>query len=239
MTYLTYRKRSRDEDPCDFMPISKRINNLSISNPGFGEHETFNAHNGLNASNYSMAINNYDNQSNHSRHTIQSHSNHLHSATHALHANHSTQSAKPATQMPAQDNMHLNGAAHGSGQMECYDPELSVNENPHYYNKNKLLYDLHIERQRRTQSTDRMFWACIYKSKRFFFFTIVGLIHSKIEQIALSFINYGNCVWCLCFLYFWYKMCPFSFYYNQSSDFHLFSTESFISYTLQYLSTVP
>lgn len=159
----TFRKRSRDEDPCDFMPISKRINNLSISNSAFGEHETFSAHNSSDTQNYSMVINSYDNQSNQSRHTMNGHSNHLHSTTHTLHPNHlnqhnSTESAKSATQMlPAQDNMHLSDEAHGSEQMECYCPELSADENPHYYNKNKLLYDLHIERQRRTQGTERMF----------------------------------------------------------------------------------
>lgn len=196
--YLPYRKRSRDEDSCDFMPISKRINNLSISNPGFGEHETFSAHIGSNASNYAMAINSYDNQSNQSRHTIDGHPNHLHSAIHAMHANHSAQSNK-APQMPAQGSMHLNDAAHGNGQMECYCPELSPTENPHYYTKNKLLYDLHLERQRRTQGSDRMFWALA--RERTVFLSQSGVMHRKRKQTNLS-LN-GNCVWFLCFLYFW------------------------------------
>lgn len=37
---LIGRKRSRDEDNCDFMPISKRINNLSITN----QHHICNSH---------------------------------------------------------------------------------------------------------------------------------------------------------------------------------------------------
>lgn len=35
--------------------------------------------------------------------------------------------------------------------MEPYDPELSQEENPFYYSKNKLLYDLYLERVRRHQ----------------------------------------------------------------------------------------
>lgn len=191
--YLPYRKRSRDEDSCDFMPISKRINNLSISNPGFSEHETFSAHVGSSASNYAMAINSYDNQSNQSRHTIDGHPNHLHSAIHAMHANHSAQSSK-APQMPAQGNMHLNDAAHGNGQMECYCPELTPTENPHYYSKNKLLYDLHLERQRRTQGSDRMFWACIRARANGFSFTIR---RDAQETRANSFIG----KWKLCVIF--------------------------------------
>lgn len=36
--------------------------------------------------------------------------------------------------------------------LEEYNPELTQDENPFYYNKNKLLFDLHIERQRRNNS---------------------------------------------------------------------------------------
>lgn len=32
-----------------------------------------------------------------------------------------------------------------------YEPELSQEENPYYYSKNKLLYDLYLERMRRQQ----------------------------------------------------------------------------------------
>lgn len=34
-------------------------------------------------------------------------------------------------------------------QQEPYDPELTENENPHYFQKNKVLYQLHMERERR------------------------------------------------------------------------------------------
>lgn len=38
--------------------------------------------------------------------------------------------------------------------MESYSPELTATENPFYYNKNKLLFDLHIERERRNQQAN-------------------------------------------------------------------------------------
>lgn len=34
-------------------------------------------------------------------------------------------------------------------QPEAYDPELTERENPHYFQKNKVLYQLHMERERR------------------------------------------------------------------------------------------
>lgn len=159
------------------MPISKRINNLSISNAGFAEHETFHTPNSTNASNYPMAISNYDNQSNHHQSSsLGSHSNHSHTAiSHGIHTNHLTQShanlhmngsqhdhlgksTVPTTisLTPTQEQMHhlQENDAHHNGnneRMDCYSPDLSVNDNPHYYNKNKLLFDLHIERQRRNR----------------------------------------------------------------------------------------
>ena len=30
-----------------------------------------------------------------------------------------------------------------------YEPDLSETENPHYFNKNKMLYDLYVERMTR------------------------------------------------------------------------------------------
>lgn len=33
----------------------------------------------------------------------------------------------------------------------AYNPELSASENPNYYEKNKLLYELYVERMRRLQ----------------------------------------------------------------------------------------
>ncbi|EDW86289.2 uncharacterized protein Dwil_GK15919 [Drosophila willistoni] len=37
----------------------------------------------------------------------------------------------------------------GPGPVYSYNPELSVEQNPYYYAKNKMLYDLHVERVKR------------------------------------------------------------------------------------------
>lgn len=44
-----------------------------------------------------------------------------------------------------------NGSDNNNLVVVPYDPELSQEENPFYYNKNKLLYDLYVERMRRHQ----------------------------------------------------------------------------------------
>lgn len=33
--------------------------------------------------------------------------------------------------------------------IDQYDPELRIDQNPHYYNSNKILYQLHFERNQR------------------------------------------------------------------------------------------
>lgn len=42
---------------------------------------------------------------------------------------------------------------HSDGGLIAYNPDLSQDENPFYFNKNKLLFHLHIERQRRHPTT--------------------------------------------------------------------------------------
>lgn len=44
-----------------------------------------------------------------------------------------------------------NGNPNQMGTYDPYEPELSQEENPFYYTKNKLLYDLYLERIRRHQ----------------------------------------------------------------------------------------
>lgn len=48
-----------------------------------------------------------------------------------------------------QDSSSSNSQFSEEGSIEGYNPELNHDENPFYYNKNKLLYDLYIERMRR------------------------------------------------------------------------------------------
>ncbi|XP_055307424.1 histidine-rich glycoprotein-like [Sitodiplosis mosellana] len=208
MTAITdTRKRSRDEDTCDFMPISKRINNLTLTSQSLGEQDAPIAHNGNGngaaaaASNHHfMAISNqeiqlqhhaqhslvnsypngmshhYLNQhgqpahiSNyHQNHSVQSnHSNGFHSNGHSAlgtnahkhnhnqHHHHQQQQPPPPQQQHQQQQQlhHQNHAEPNNNQMEeVYRPELTADENPFYYDKNKLLFDLHVERERRHQS---------------------------------------------------------------------------------------
>lgn len=84
-------------------------------------------------------INNFNDDSNvHSMHDINSsQSNHSHlSLATTIDGRHST------------DESTYDGIVSS----ENYSPELSAEQNPIYYNKNKLLFDLHVERQRRNHS---------------------------------------------------------------------------------------
>lgn len=49
----------------------------------------------------------------------------------------------------------INAGGGGGGPAEVigggyeYNPELTADQNPYYYEKNKMLYDLHVERVKR------------------------------------------------------------------------------------------
>lgn len=49
--------------------------------------------------------------------------------------------------------MPTNNVGGGGGPAEVtgyeYNPELNADQNPYYYEKNKMLYDLHVERVKR------------------------------------------------------------------------------------------
>lgn len=51
---------------------------------------------------------------------------------------------------PPQNNLNQNYLQQDSSTI--YDPELSQADNPHYYQRNKLLYELHFIRSRRCHS---------------------------------------------------------------------------------------
>lgn len=200
-----FRKRSRDEDTCDFMPISKRINNLTLTSQSLGEHEPSSIGHNSNGSaaatsnHHFMAINNQEIQSQHfaqhslvnsypngmshhylnqhgqpahnpnyhqSHNIVQStnHSNGFHNNshlaigtnTHKHNHNHQSQHQPPSQQQQHQQQHQLHHQNHdepNNNEMEeVYSPELTPDENPFYYDKNKLLFDLHVERERRHQS---------------------------------------------------------------------------------------
>ncbi|KAJ8678699.1 hypothetical protein QAD02_014486 [Eretmocerus hayati] len=108
------RKRGRDmdEENGEFMPLSKRINNLHLNNfSGVqeGSPERFDPK--------------WNNQN------------------FAPSPNHSE---------PSQGSSSSDG--YSSSYSPCmieYRPDLSASDNPHYYENNKLLYNLHMERLQR------------------------------------------------------------------------------------------
>jgi len=178
MTAITdTRKRSREEDNSDFLPISKRINSLSINNQFIGSTENHQSvpiaqqhpdGNLLNYTNNTVAINSNDVQlqqyynSNHAthmpninqyqhQHQQQSNNNYLN--------NNNTQSHSGDIGTTNDSHIELSNDQsldhHQQSDymaMENYNPELTADENPFYYNKNKLLFDLHIEREKRNQN---------------------------------------------------------------------------------------
>lgn len=140
---LFARKRSRDEDGNDSMPLSKRINNLHIDNPLPAVVATIAA---ATAAASAAAItdprlSNYFGTGQQSRpinvggYQQQQHQNH---SQHQIEQHHSSGAA-------ATNATNTNGTDFNN----LYNPELGNDENPFYYNKNKLLYDLHVERMQR------------------------------------------------------------------------------------------
>lgn len=115
------RKRSREDDVCDSTPLSKRINQLHLTNLDEPQQAIQQLHFNDPTKQVDLAQ--------------------------AYNSNHINNSAL---------NMHLHNkhgmSAAGQHQMHLqhpYAPELNEAENPFYYIKNKLLYELHFERLKR------------------------------------------------------------------------------------------
>ncbi|XP_013103101.1 histone-lysine N-methyltransferase set1 [Stomoxys calcitrans] len=119
------RKRSREDDvSCDSdTPLSKRINNLHLSN--FEEVPQYNPHLPTN------------NNSHHHHHSNNHHLPHHLAKELMHHQQHSTSVMKTVV---------IGNEEHDES---MYNPELNESENPFYYIKNKLLHDLHLERLKR------------------------------------------------------------------------------------------
>ncbi|XP_055841676.1 transcription factor mef2A [Episyrphus balteatus] len=126
------RKRSREDDFCESTPLSKRINNLHINNNNL--EESFHNHQHHQHHNHQ----NYNTSNNMGMQNIQQHINH--NMQQQQYPNQVLHHHNP-NQVPQQDDF----------QQYSYDPELSEHENPFYYNKNKLLHELHFERVKRNQ----------------------------------------------------------------------------------------
>uniref|UniRef100_A0A336MQT8 CSON001007 protein n=1 Tax=Culicoides sonorensis TaxID=179676 RepID=A0A336MQT8_CULSO len=103
------KKRGREDDTDFAAPLSKRINNLHLTQ-NYTHPTTSNGY--------------HDGNMNHLQQQQQ----------HQLHHTHPISSHVP----PRDDDERMD--------FEPYNPELTEDQNPMYYRKNKLLYELHMER---------------------------------------------------------------------------------------------
>lgn len=149
------RKRSREDDSSDPMPLSKRINNLHLTNPGQGQSNGVYAqshphpHSGTSVSATVALMNGQDvvmsgDRTHHDPHS-QLISNGHSSNHHHHHPNHPPGGLGHHHQNLPSTSHHQQVHSDAAG----YDPELGQSDNPHYYHKNKLLYELHFMRSRR------------------------------------------------------------------------------------------
>ncbi|KAG4075448.1 hypothetical protein HA402_015101 [Bradysia odoriphaga] len=177
MTAITdSRKRSREEDGSDFMPLSKRITNLHInqsSSPMQSENDI---------ADYNMNVNHHHHQQQQQQQqhhqSIQQHQSlqfqNQFGSFGQMPSGESNQFSDfsnlshPIDEQERQYRQYLsecNNASSSNGSSctnvssnenhmasyDPYEPELSQEQNPFYYTKNKLLYDLYLERLRRHQ----------------------------------------------------------------------------------------
>ncbi|XP_044252817.1 uncharacterized protein LOC123003855 [Tribolium madens] len=106
MTQNRKRGRNHHEDEVEFMPLSKRINNLHINNGLFLDNS-----NPLGASEWGPGPPNF---------------------VHQL----------PESPPSSVQSLDWNSSPQ-------YSPDLSENQNPHYFNINKLLFEMYVERLQR------------------------------------------------------------------------------------------
>lgn len=144
------RKRSREEDLNDFMPLSKRINNLHIDNNSIPYLD--NTHGIIGPI---LTSNNV--------HELQQKQQFLNMQQQHLNGT-QLQHNQIASQQCLSDENSLSESEYSNGTgvssvdsgvetmiLNEYCPDLSAEQNPFYYAKNKLLYDLYVERMRRYQ----------------------------------------------------------------------------------------
>ncbi|XP_053951852.1 uncharacterized protein LOC129237014 [Anastrepha obliqua] len=118
------RKRSREDDICDSTPLSKRINQLHLTNLDEPQQALQQLH-----------FNDHTKQVNLAQ---VYNSNHI--CTSALNMHLHNKHDMTAAEHHQQQQIHL---------QHPYAPDLNEAENPFYYIKNKLLYELHLERLKR------------------------------------------------------------------------------------------
>ncbi|EAT36246.1 AAEL011665-PA [Aedes aegypti] len=137
------RKRSREEDVNEFMPLSKRINNLHLNNNNGGVGFSTEHHHPAVVGMHMPILEGH--QANFAQ--CSSSSSSSGSTCHSIPSGGSSPSNGGTRHMPShqlQDTLIVNGETLGE-----YCPDLAEHENPHYFNRNKVLYELYVERMRR------------------------------------------------------------------------------------------
>ncbi|KAK6643285.1 hypothetical protein RUM43_004790 [Polyplax serrata] len=156
------RKRTRSCEEEEFLPLSKKINNLHINNWGkvdppqehlvkwnnpseelanFYSEELSNGRQGTETRNTSLYKNVQGN--------IQNGYNETELIQHFKHINNGTyKNSNYSEEKYANGESGSTESGHSSWS-PMYNPDLDVNENPYYYESNKLLFDLYVERLQR------------------------------------------------------------------------------------------
>ncbi|XP_062564630.1 uncharacterized protein LOC134227274 [Armigeres subalbatus] len=141
------RKRSREEDVNEFMPLSKRINNLHLNNNGGVGFPGTEQHHPAIVGMHMPILEGH--QANFPQCSTASSSSGG-STCHSIPSGGSSPSNGGTRSLPSihsgQETLIVNGETLGD-----YCPDLNEHENPHYFNRNKVLYDLYVERMRREQ----------------------------------------------------------------------------------------
>ncbi|PSN50729.1 hypothetical protein C0J52_01217 [Blattella germanica] len=157
---ISSRKRVRgnncEEECCDFMPLSKRINNLHINNSSFCTGLGFQ---------HSDASDVYESRPENWRCVASGENNLEHNGNVPLHnqnysdGNDCQNGSNASNCIPHQSNSPVvNGNVNTGNQsggwmtdniLSQYTPALNASDNPYYYENNKLLFALYMERLQR------------------------------------------------------------------------------------------
>ncbi|XP_058059791.1 TSC22 domain family protein 1 [Anopheles bellator] len=162
------RKRSREEEQNEFMPLSKRINNLHLNNNQSNLGGPIPEQLATVASNGQFSIGDHHQPDYAGHHPNLHHMHQLHHHGHHPHhllgvmnggasGSNSNSSSSGSLSLAANSGSNSPASTHAStisinGEiLGDYCPVLSAEENPHYFTTNKVLYDLYVERMRRLQ----------------------------------------------------------------------------------------
>ncbi|KFB43757.1 AGAP001268-PA-like protein [Anopheles sinensis] len=152
------RKRSREEEQNEFMPLSKRINNLHLNTSQHSIGGVLQEQLGPTVAPHGQYA------AGQQQHEYASHQNHHlfgggsdgHSSHLGVTAGSSSSSSNGSLSIPANSASNSPASTHTTISINGeilgdYCPVLTAEENPHYFTKNKVLYELYVERMRRLQ----------------------------------------------------------------------------------------